>query len=163
MGGGSMIREVWTDRSTWADPPARFEAGTPNIADAIGLGRAVDYLSAIGLDAIREHEIELVQYTLERLHSLPGVTVYGPTDSIARSGVVSFNLTTGGDLIHPHDVSSVLDGLGIAIRAGHHCCQPIMRRLDVPATARASFYLYNSRRDVDALIDGLERARELFA
>jgi cysteine desulfurase/selenocysteine lyase len=168
LGGGSMIREVWNDRATWAEVPARFEAGTPSIADAVALGAAVDYLEALGMASVRAHEVALTRYALERLAELGGVRVYGPTDPAQRGGVVSFNLH--GDpsrpaetLIHPHDVGTVLDAEGIAIRAGHHCCNPLMRRLGVPATARASFYLYNTTDEVDALVGGLARCRAMFA
>jgi cysteine desulfurase/selenocysteine lyase len=167
LGGGSMIREVWNDRATWAEVPARFEAGTPNIADAIGLGAAVDYLAAIGMDLVRAHEVALTRYALERLAGLGGVRVHGPADPAQRGGVVSFNLYRDPScaedaLIHPHDVGTVLDAEGIAVRAGHHCCNPLMRRLGVPATVRASFYLYNTADEVDALAAGLARCREMF-
>jgi cysteine desulfurase/selenocysteine lyase len=168
LGGGSMIREVWNDRATWAEIPARFEAGTPNIADAIALGAAVDYLESVGMANVRTHEVALTRYALDRLAALGDVRVYGPTDTAQRGGVVAFNLH--GDLarpeetlIHPHDVGTVLDAEGIAIRAGHHCCNPLMRRLGVTATARASFYLYNTTDEVDRLVDGLVRCRKLFA
>jgi cysteine desulfurase/selenocysteine lyase len=166
LGGGSMIREVWNDRATWAEPPARFEAGTPNIADAIALGTAIDYLEGVGMKAIRAHSIELTRYGLDRLRAIGGVRVYGPANAAERVGVISFNLygdlTRPETLIHPHDLGTVLDGEGIAIRTGHHCCNPLMRRLEVPATARASFYLYNTPSDVDRLVDGLIACRELF-
>lgn len=158
-GGGGMIREVWIDEATWAEAPERFEAGTPNVADVIALGAAIDYLEAIGMDTIREHEIRLTGYALDALSNIPGVRLFGPADLQQRGGVVSFYC---GD-VHPHDVSTVVDQEGVAIRAGHHCCQPLMRRLGVPATARASFYLYNLPEEVDALARALNRVKEIFA
>src|SRR5690606_98259 len=134
LGGGDMIREVTTCGSTWADLPAKFEAGTPSVGDAVGLGAAIDYLTALGMDAVRAHEREIVAYALERLAQVPGITLYGPTGE-DRAGVVSFTL----DDIHPHDIASILDSEGVATRAGHHCAQPLMDRLGVVATARASF------------------------
>jgi cysteine desulfurase/selenocysteine lyase len=164
LGGGSMIREVWSTHATWADAPARFEAGTPSVADAIGFGAAVDYLGGVGMGRIRAHEVELTGYALARLGELPGLRLYGPTEGGARSGVVSFNLFDDrGALIHPHDVGTVLDAAGIAIRVGQHCAQPLMHRLGVPATARASFYLYNTLDEVDALVEGLVECRRIFA
>ncbi len=166
LGGGSMIHEVWPDRSTWAEIPARFEAGTPNIADAVAFVAALDYLDLQDRAAIRAHERALVAETMARLEALPWVRVYGPPNPSDRSGVVAFNLFADPrdreSLIHPHDVGTLLDARGIAIRVGHHCCQPLMRRLDVPATARASFYMYNDEADVDALIDGLHAVRQTF-
>jgi cysteine desulfurase/selenocysteine lyase len=156
-GGGEMIREVWADRATWADVPYKFEAGTPNIAQAIGMGAAIDYLEGLGLDAVREHEVELAGYAIERLEAI-GAKVYGPKAGDERGGVVSFNL----DEVHPHDMATILDQEGVCIRAGHHCAQPLMRKLGVPATARASFYVYNGREDVDALIDSLDKAKGWF-
>ena len=158
FGGGGMINEVWTDRSTWAEAPERFEAGTPNIADVVALGAAIDYLDAIGMDNVRQHEASLTGYALDRLKSVEGIRVFGPSGLKDRGGVVSFYL---GD-VHPHDVSTVVDEEGVAIRAGHHCCQPLMRRLNVPATARASFYLYNTPDEVDVLVRALNRVKELF-
>ncbi len=158
-GGGDMIRQVYRDHATWNDLPWKFEAGTPNIADAIGLGAAIDYLTGIGLDAIREHEIELTRYAIQRLSAVPSVTLYGPRDARLRAGVVSFNV---GD-IHPHDLATIVDSkLNVAIRAGHHCAQPLMNRLNVPATARAGFYLYNTEADVDSLVEGIVQAKEIF-
>lgn len=158
FGGGGMISEVWIDHSTWADVPERFEAGTPNIADVIALGTAVDYLDAIGMENIRAHEISLTRYALETLSSQADVKVFGPSDVSERGGVVSFYYGN----VHPHDVSTVVDQEGVAIRAGHHCCQPLMRRLGVPATARASFYLYNTPDEVDVLAHALNRVKEIF-
>jgi len=157
-GGGSMIREGELHESTWADVPHKFEAGTPPIAEAIGFGAAVDYLSALGMDNVRAHEMEVTRYALDRLAEIPDLTVYGPNDTAARGGSVSFTLAD----IHPHDLATILDQQGIAIRAGHHCARPLMRVLDVPATARASFYVYNVIEEVDALIAGLHEARRIF-
>ena len=142
MGGGSMIRKVALERSTWADVPARFEAGTPAVGDAIGLGAAVEYLQAIGMDRVRAHERELTAYALERLREVPDLHALRPDDPDERGGVISFTL---GD-IHPHDVAAILDEENVAVRAGHHCCQPLMDRLGVVATTRASFYVYNTTR-----------------
>ena len=158
LGGGEMIREVWADRATWNEIPYKFEAGTMNIAQAVGMAAALEYISEIGLDAIHEHEVEVVTYAIERLNEIDA-TIYGPRDSQSRGGVVSFNLPT----VHPHDLATIVDQEGVCIRAGHHCAQPLMRVLDVPATARASFYLYNSREDVDALTDALEKAKGWFS
>lgn len=158
IAGGGMIRRVTLARTTFADVPERFEGGTPAIAQAIGLGVAVDYLSALGMAAVRQHEQELTAYALERLTSVGGVRIFGPLDATNRGGVLSFYLAD----IHPHDVASILDQQGVAIRAGHHCCQPLMDFLGVPATARASFYIYNSRDDVDALVEGLHMAKKVF-
>lgn len=158
LGGGGMIREVFDDRSTWAALPEKFDAGTPNIADSIALGAAVDYLEALGMDNVRAHEIGVTAYALDRLASVPDVDVYGPMDAAARTGVVSFNL----EGVHPHDAGTVLDEAGIAVRAGHHCCQPLHRALNVAATLRASFYVYNSADEVDALVDALATARRLY-
>lgn len=154
--GGEMIATVSLEASTWKELPWRLEAGTPNISGAIGLGAAVDYLESIGMDAIKAHGDALTAYALEVLSAMPGVTIYGPLTG--RTGLVTFNLAD----IHPHDVSTVLDQEGVAIRAGHHCCQPLMRWLDVPATVRASFYLYNTAAEVDMLAQALERTREFF-
>lgn len=153
--GGEMIDTVELHESTWKELPYKFEGGTPIIAGAIGLGAAIDFLNEIGLEAIAEHERRLVQYALERLNEIEGLNVYGPQE---RSGLVTFNV----DDIHPHDVATVLDSEGIAVRAGHHCAQPLMRWLDVTATARASFYLYNTEEDIDKLVDGLVKTKEFF-
>jgi cysteine desulfurase/selenocysteine lyase len=157
-GGGEMIKEVFLDHSTWNEVPYKFEAGTVNIADAIGLGAAVDYLVGIGMEKVRDHEIRLLRYALETLGGVKGFRSYGPADTTLRAGVVSFNLAD----IHPHDLATILDGEGIAIRSGHHCAQPLMRWLDVSATSRASFHIYNSEDDVDALKAGLEKAKGVF-
>lgn len=157
-GGGEMIDEVGLYESTWAPVPHKFEAGTPPIVEAIGLGAAVDYLTDLGMDAVRKHDVELTGYALERLADLPAVTVYGPTDLAIRGGAISFTL---GD-VHPHDLSTILDEAGIAVRAGHHCARPLMDHLGIPATARASFSVYSSADEVDRLIDGLKGAAKLF-
>lgn len=156
-GGGEMIREVWLDRATWAEIPHKFEAGTPAIAQVVGLGAAIDYLEGIGMSDIRAHEKELAGYAMERL-SNAGATIYGPSDVEDRGGVVSFNLED----VHPHDMATIVDQEGVCIRAGHHCAQPLMRRLGVAATARASMYIYNTEEDVDALIDALEKSKGWF-
>ena len=158
QGGGEMIRMVAREESTWAEIPHKFEAGTPNIAGAIALGAAADFLDEVGFDAIAEHERGLLAYALERLDDLGGISVYGPTDLDERSGVISFTM---GDA-HPHDISTILDSKGIAIRAGHHCAQLVMQHFGISATARASFYLYNSTDDVDRLIEGLVSVQEIF-
>lgn len=158
LGGGEMIREVHLDRATWNDVPWKFEAGTPNIADVIAFGAALDYLEWIGMDAVRAHEVEIVRYALERLGSDPALKIHGPREAEDRTGVVSFYDAN----VHPHDLATILDLYGVAIRAGHHCAQPLMRRLGVPATARASFYIYNDAADVDALISALSEARAYF-
>jgi cysteine desulfurase/selenocysteine lyase len=157
-GGGDMILDVWIDHSTYNDIPYKFEAGTPPISQAVGLSVAIDYLNNIGWDAIRQHEVEITRYALERLAALPDITVYGPKDAEIKAGLVSFNIED----IHPHDVGTILDGKGVAIRAGHHCAKPLMRKLGVGATNRASFYIYNTHSDVDALVDALESCREMF-
>lgn len=158
QGGGDMIDTVELDRSTFAELPQRFEAGTPPISGAIGLAAAVDYLRAVGQERIVAHEKALLTYADAQLRTLPGVRVFGPADPAERAGVLSFTL---GD-IHPHDLATILDSEGVAIRAGHHCTQPLMRRLGVAATARASFYIYNTPADVDALVRGLHTARRIF-
>ncbi|MGD0167905.1 MAG: cysteine desulfurase [Gaiellaceae bacterium] len=156
--GGGMIRRVSVEKTTWAELPHKFEAGTPPVAEAVALGAAVDYLEGIGLEAIGEHEHELTAYALERLGELSSLTLYGPPLE-RRTGIVSFNL----EGIHPHDVAQILDADGVCVRAGHHCNQPLMRKLGVAATSRASFYLYSLREEVDRLVAGLERARKIFA
>ena len=156
--GGDMIEFVHDDRTTWNVLPLKFEAGTPNAANAVGLAVAVEYLDKIGMDHVRSHERRLMSIAQERLAAIEGLHIYGPTAS-ERSGIVSFTL---GD-IHPHDLATILDGEGVCIRAGHHCAQPLMRRLDVPATARASFYVYNNESDIDALVAGILKAKEIFA
>jgi cysteine desulfurase/selenocysteine lyase len=157
MSGGGMIGVVKLEASTYADVPARFEAGTPAIAEAVGLGAAVDYLEAVGMDRLHEYELELAGYALKRLGETSAVKIYGP-DLAHRTGVISI---TVGD-IHAHDLASILDSEGVCVRAGHHCNQPLMERLGVPATARASFYLYNTPDEVDALIAAIQKAKRLF-
>jgi cysteine desulfurase/selenocysteine lyase len=157
-GGGEMIERVELETSTYKDPPHRFEAGTPNIADAIALGVAVDYLQAVGMDAVRAHEKALVRYALAQLAEVKGLRLYGPRAPELRGGAVAFSL----EGVHPHDVAQVLDGEGVCVRAGHHCAQPLHRALGVAATARASVYLYNTPEDIDALVRGLERVRAFF-
>ncbi len=154
--GGHMIRRVRFEETTWGDVPHKFEAGTSPIAEAVGLGAAIDYLEGIGMDAIEAYEHELAAYALERLAEVPGITLYGPPAE-RRAGIVSFNLAE----FHPHDVAQILDMEGIAIRAGHHCCQPLMERLGVPATNRASFYLYTVREEIDRLVDGLHKVQKV--
>ncbi|MGH2947753.1 MAG: SufS family cysteine desulfurase [Solirubrobacteraceae bacterium] len=158
LGGGHMIARVGDQESTWAEPPAKFEAGTMPVAEAIGLGAAVDYLSRIGMDAVREHARDVVGYAIERLGEVPGLTLYGPSDSEQRGSVCAFSL----DGVHPHDVAEILGRQGVCVRAGHHCAQPLMRRLGVSATSRASFAVHSTREEVDRLIDGLATVREVF-
>jgi cysteine desulfurase/selenocysteine lyase len=158
IAGGHMIKSVERDHSTWNDLPWKFEAGTSMIAEAAGLGAAVDYLSALGMDNVRAHERELTVYALERFQELSAVRVVGPSDTEHRGGVISFAV----EGVHPHDVAELVARENVCVRAGHHCAQPLMRRLGVPATARASFGPYNTREDVDALMDALAGAREVF-
>ncbi len=158
IAGSDMIREVHKYETRWNDLPWKYESGTPNIADVIGYGVAIDYLSNIGMDNVRAHEKELTRYALDRITGVKGMHVYGTRDVEKRGGVISFNL---GD-IHPHDLSTILDEDGIAIRSGHHCAQPLMELLGVAATSRASFYIYNTKEEVDALINSLDRARVIF-
>jgi cysteine desulfurase / selenocysteine lyase len=159
LGGGSMIKAVEDDHSTWAPVPAKFEAGTPAIAESAGIGAAADFMTGIGMEAVRAHERDVTAYALERLSAMPGVTVHGPADAAERGALVSFTV----DGIHPHDLAELCNREGVAIRAGHHCAQPLMRRLGVPATARASFAVYNTSADVDRLVEALERAQAIFA
>jgi cysteine desulfurase/selenocysteine lyase len=156
--GGHMIRAVKIEGTTWGEVPAKFEAGTQPIAEAVGFGAAIDYISEIGLGAIEQHEHELAAYALERLAELPWVKTYGPPAD-RRAGIVSFNVED----IHPHDVAQILDGEGVAIRAGHHCCQPLMAKLGVAATNRASFYLYTVPEEIDRLVDGLHKVRKILS
>jgi len=157
MGGGDMIREVHLHESTWNELPWKFEAGTPAIAEAIGFGAAVDYLNSIGMDAIHQHEQEITAYAMHRLSEVEGLKILGPGAG-QRGGLVSFVL----DDVHPHDIAGVLDSLGIAIRAGHHCAQPLHERYGIPASARASFYIYNTKEEVDLLVKGLHKVVEMF-
>ena len=156
--GGHMIHAVTFEKTTFGELPAKFEAGTSPIAEAYGLGCAIDYLERVGLDAIEQHEHELARYALDRLAEVPGVHVYGPPAD-RRAGIVSFNV----EGVHPHDVAQILGGEGVCIRAGHHCCQPLMAKLGVAATNRASFYLYTLPEEIDQLVDGLHKARGIFA
>jgi cysteine desulfurase/selenocysteine lyase len=158
LGGGSMIRKVTTGGTTYADPPARFEAGTPAIAQAIGMASALRWLDGLGMEAVREHERRVTDYALSRLAEMPGVRIFGPPRQPQRVGPVSFEL----DGVHAHDVSEILDRHGVAVRAGHHCAQPLMDRLGVAATARASFGVYTTTEEIDRLVDGLHDARRIF-
>jgi len=157
-GGGDMIREVHKYETTWNDLAYKFEAGTPNIADVIGFSAAIDYLNKIGMDNIRNHEIELTKYALDKMSKVKGITIYGPKDIAKRGGVISFNFHD----VHPHDVATIIDKDGVAVRSGHHCAQVLMERLDVAATNRASFYVYNTKQEIDALIGSLNKVAELF-
>jgi cysteine desulfurase/selenocysteine lyase len=160
LGGGEMIARVTLEDATWNDVPWKYEAGTPNIADVIAFGAAIEYLQGLGMEAVRAHEKELAAYALERLSAIPGLVIHGPRDPEARGGVISFNY---GDL-HPHDLGQVLDYQhSVAVRAGHHCAQPLMRRLGCVATARASFYVYNTREEIDALVEGVNDAARFFS
>lgn len=157
--GGSMIETVTMESATYLDAPKRFEAGVPNMAQAVGLGAAIDYLNNVGLDRIHAHEVELTKKALEGLQTIDGLSIIGPTDLEMRGGVVSFAVAE----IHPHDLGQALDQFGIAVRTGHHCAWPLMKRFKTVATTRASFYLYNDFEDIAALVDGVERARKYFA
>jgi cysteine desulfurase/selenocysteine lyase len=154
--GGEMIDFVGLQDSTWKDVPARFEGGTPIIAGAAGLAAAIDFLEQIGLDVIEQHDRQLTAYALERMQEIDDLKIYGPLQN--RMGLVTFNL----DDVHPHDVATALDSFGVAVRAGHHCCQPLMRWLEASATARASFYLYNTEADIDILVAALHKTKEYF-
>jgi cysteine desulfurase / selenocysteine lyase len=157
LGGGDMIRKVYLRSFTPNELPYKFEAGTPAIAEAIGLGAAVDYLNRVGMGAIAAHEHELIAYALDRLEEIPGVQVIGP-DASQKGGVASFTLQG----VHPHDVAQILDTVGIAVRAGHHCAMPLHEKLGLPATSRASFYLYNTPQEIDALVDGIYQVKKIF-
>jgi|TARA_Y100000310_G_scaffold144119_1_gene143423 cysteine desulfurase/selenocysteine lyase len=156
--GGEMVLEVWYDRASWNDLPMRFEAGTPNIADAVGLGAAVDYLEGIGMENIRQHEVQLTEYALDAFKEIEAVDLFGPLESERRGGILSFHT----DIVHPHDLGTFLDRDAIAIRTGHHCTMPLMRSLGVVASARASLYLYNTEEEIDCLVDSLKRALRYF-
>ena len=158
LGGGEMISVVNREESTWAALPHKFEAGTPNIADVIAFSAALDYLSAVGMQTVRDHDYALTAYAMERLSTIEGLEIYGPPQPERRGAVVAFNYAD----IHAHDIATILDSGGVAVRAGHHCAQPLMRVLQVPATARASFYLYNRESEIDALVDGLREAGSRF-
>ena len=157
QGGGDMISTVTLEKSTWADLPHKFEAGTPPIVQAVGLGAAVDYVNAIGMAAIGAHEGDVLTYATQRLASVQGLRLIGTAPG--KASVLSFVM----DCAHPHDISTIIDQAGVAVRAGHHCAQPLMDRFDVPAMARASLGLYNTRQDIDALVDSLEKVREIFS
>ena len=158
--GGEMVLEVSYEKASWADLPMKFEAGTPNIADSIALGSAVDYLNALGMGNVREHEKDLTAYALDRFRKadLEGLDLFGPDDPNIRGGVFSFNTPD----VHPHDLGTFLDRIGIAVRTGHHCAMPLVRSLGVAATSRASFYLYNTKKEVDILVDGVTEALRYF-
>jgi cysteine desulfurase / selenocysteine lyase len=158
IGGGDMIKEVHKNETKYNDLPYKFEGGTPNIADVIGFGAAIDYLNKIGMDKVREHEMDVTNYAIEAIAGVKGVSIYGPSNPNHRGGVVSFNI---GD-IHPHDLATIMNDHGIAIRSGHHCAQVLMERLDVAATSRTSFYIYNTKEEVDTFINALDQARRLF-
>ena len=158
MRGSDMIKEVTLEEATWNDVPWKFEAGTPNVEGAVGLSAAIDYLSGLGMGDVREHEKEITAYALEKLSEIDGLKIYGPMDADIRGGVVSFNLAD----IHSHDLATILDDFGISIRSGHHCCQPLMKRLGIPAAARASFYVYTLESEIDSLVNALEKAKAVF-
>ncbi len=158
IGGGDMIKEVHKYDTRYNDLPYKFEGGTPNIADVIGFAAAIDYLNKIGMDRVRDHEVELTGYALDKITRVKGVTLYGPRNTKDRGGVISFNI---GD-IHPHDLATIMNDHGVAIRSGHHCAQVLMERLDVSATSRASFYIYNTKEEIDIFVNALEEARRVF-
>jgi cysteine desulfurase / selenocysteine lyase len=158
MGGGDMIKEVFKFHTNYNEAPYKFEAGTPNIADVVGFGAAIDYLEKIGMENVRKHEIELTEYALKSILSMKYVTVYGPKDPNYRGGVISFNIAD----IHPHDLATIMNDHGIAIRSGHHCAQVLMQRLDVPATSRASFYIYNTKEEIDKFVNAIKEAGRIF-
>ena len=158
MGGGDMIKEVFKFHTNYNEVPYKFEAGTPNIADVVGFGAAIDYLQKIGMENIRKHEIDLTEYALESILSIKHLTVYGPRDPNYRGGVISFNIAD----IHPHDLATIMNDHGIAIRSGHHCAQVLMQRLDVPATSSASFYIYNTKEEIDKFVNAIKEAGRIF-
>ncbi|MBI4994830.1 cysteine desulfurase [Candidatus Peregrinibacteria bacterium] len=158
FGGGDMISEVYKTHSKWNDLPWKFEAGTPPIAEAIGLGAAINYLQKIGFENIKKHEVRLLDLTIKKLQKIPGVKLFGPLNSKIQSGILSFAI----DGVHPHDIAAILDQENIAIRAGHHCCMPLMQSLKIPATARASFYVYNTEEDIEKLAQGILKVRGIF-
>ena len=159
LGGGDMIRRVKLTEATWNDLPWKFEAGTPSVAEGIGLGAAVDYLGQFGMEHVRAHERTLVDYALEKFQDIPGITIYGPQDPEIHGGAISFTLPS----VHPHDLATLVDREGIAVRAGHHCTQPLMDRLGVAATTRASFYIYNRQDEVDQLVSAIQKAQKVFS
>ncbi|WP_195362540.1 cysteine desulfurase [Lactococcus lactis] len=156
--GGEMIDFVYESHSTWTELPWKFEAGTPNIAGAIALGAAIDYIQELGIDQIHQHEIELIDYLMPKLQEIEGLKIYGPKDNVKRGGLIAFNI----EGLHPHDVATALDMEGVAVRAGHHCAQPLLNYLETPATARASFYFYNTKADCDKLVEALKKTKEFF-
>ncbi|MDG4966041.1 cysteine desulfurase [Lactococcus lactis] len=156
--GGEMIDFVYESHSTWTELPWKFEAGTPNIAGAIALGAAIDYIQELGIDQIHQHEVELIDYLMPKLQEIEGLKIYGPKDNVKRGGLIAFNI----EGLHPHDVATALDMEGVAVRAGHHCAQPLLNYLETPATARASFYLYNTKADCDKLVEALKKTKEFF-
>jgi cysteine desulfurase/selenocysteine lyase len=158
LGGGDMIKEVDKYYTSYNELPYKFEAGTPNIADVVGFGASIDYLNRIGMTAIRSHEVQMVRYAMQAMQDIQGVTIYGPPESTSRGGVIAFNLAD----IHPHDLATIMDERGIAIRSGHHCAQVLMRKLDVSATSRVSFYIYNTKEEIDSFVQALYDARRLF-
>jgi len=158
MGGGDMIKEVFKFHTNYNEVPYKFEAGTPNIADVVGFGAAIDYLRKVGMENVRKHEIDLTEYALESILSMKFVTIYGPRDPNYRGGVISFNIAD----IHPHDLATIMNDHGIAIRSGHHCAQVLMQRLDVPATSRASFYIYNTKEEIDKFVNAIKEAGRIF-
>jgi cysteine desulfurase/selenocysteine lyase len=158
LGGGEMISDVWLDHAQWNELPWKYEAGTPNVGDAIALGAAVDYLERIGMDAVAAHERDITAYAMERLRAMPGLRILGPRPGEERGGVVSFAI----DGVHPHDVAQVLDTEGVCVRAGHHCTKPLHRKLGIGASCRASFYVYTIKEEIDVLTRALEKTRELF-
>jgi len=159
QGGGDMIASVSFEKSTWNELPYKFEAGTPNIAGTIGLGAAADYLSAVGMDWVARHDEELIAYGMKRLHEQPGLRLLGPQDPKRHAGVLSFWL----DFAHPHDIAQVMDTEAVCVRAGHHCAMPVNERFGVPATTRASVYLYNTQADLEAMVGAIEKVRRLFS
>jgi cysteine desulfurase/selenocysteine lyase len=158
ISGGDMIKEVHKENTIFNDLPYRFEGGTPNIADVIGFSSAVEYLNKIGMDNIRDHELEMTTYLLSRIQEIKNIKVYGPKIAKDRGGLVSFNI----EGIHPHDCATILNDFGIAIRSGHHCAQVLMEKLDIVASSRASLYIYNTKEEIDILIDALNHARRIF-
>jgi cysteine desulfurase/selenocysteine lyase len=163
LGGGEMIRDVSVEGATWNDIPYKFEGGTMMVAETVGFAAAIDYLNGLGMTRVREHEIQLARYGLKALADAPGVVVYGPPEVDHRGATFSFNLFDGDELIHPHDTATILDGEGVAVRAGHHCAKPLMRYLDVPATNRASCYVYNDEADIDRLVEAIGKAKVFFS
>jgi cysteine desulfurase/selenocysteine lyase len=163
LGGGEMIRDVTVEGATWNDVPWKFEGGTMMVAETVGLAAAIDYLTELGMDNVRAHEIQLVRYGLKALSDAPGVVIYGPTDPERRGSTLSFNVFESDELVHPHDVATIIDGEGVAVRAGHHCAKPLMRRYDVAAMNRASCYVYTTEADIDALVESVEKARVFFS